>query len=59
MDFLHYLIMVGEAGGGATGDPEDWRRLAHRDSPSLSRWGRGRTGPERHRVTVFYGRGRQ
>jgi len=58
MDFLHYLIMVGEEGGGATGDPEDWRRLAHRTSSSLSRLGRGRTGPERHRVTVFYGRGR-
>ncbi len=58
MDFLHYLIMVGEAGGGATGDPQDWRRLAHRASPSLSRWGRGRTGLERHRATVFYGRGR-
>ena len=58
MDFLHYLIIVGEEGGGATGDPEDWRRLAHRTSSSLSRLGRGRTGPERHRVTVFYGRGR-
>ncbi len=58
MDFLHYLIMVGEAGGAATGEPEDWRRLAHRASPSLSRWGRGRSGPERHRATVFYGRGR-
>ncbi len=56
-EFLHYLIIVGEAGGGATGDPEDWQRLAHRESLALSRYGRGRTGPERHRVTVFYGSG--
>ena len=54
-EFLHYLILVGEAGGGATGDPEDWRTLEPRESAALSRYGRGRTGPERHRVTVFYG----
>ncbi len=53
--FLHYLIFVGEADGGATGDPEDWQRLAHRESPALSRYGRGRTGVGRHRVTVFFG----
>ncbi|MFI5329829.1 MAG: hypothetical protein ACHQ2F_02160 [Desulfobaccales bacterium] len=55
MDFLHYLILVGEAGGGATGDPPDWQILRHRESAALSRYGRGRTGPERHRVTVFAG----
>jgi len=55
LPFLHYLIQVGEAGGGATGDPVDWERLPHRLSPALSRYGRGRTGPERHGVTVFYG----
>jgi hypothetical protein len=54
-DFLHYLIVAGEAGGGATGDPQDWQSLRHRESPALSRYGRGRTGPERHRVTVFHG----
>jgi hypothetical protein len=54
-DFLHYLILVGEAGGGATGDPEDWRTQRHRESAALSRYGRGRTGPARHRVTIFYG----
>ena len=54
-DFLHYLILVGEAGGGATGDPQDWQILRHRESPALSRYGRGRTGPARHRVTVFDG----
>jgi hypothetical protein len=53
--FLHYLILVGEAGGGATGAPGDWQRLPHRVSPALSRFGRGRTGPERHAVTIFYG----
>ena len=54
-NFLHYLILVGEAGGGATGDPRDWQSLRHRESAALSRYGRGRTGPERHRVTVFDG----
>jgi hypothetical protein len=54
-EFLHYLVLVGEAGGGATGDPRDWQTLRHRESPALSRYGRGRTGPERHRVTIFYG----
>jgi hypothetical protein len=58
-EFLHYLILVGEVGGGATGDPEDWRTLEPRESPALSRYGRGRTGPERHRVTVFYGVGKK
>jgi hypothetical protein len=53
--FLHYLICIGEAGGGAAGDPGDWQRLPHRDSPALSRFGRGRTGPEKHRVTIFHG----
>jgi hypothetical protein len=56
-DFLHYLILVGEAGGGATGDPADWQLLHHRESPALTHVGRGRTGEERHRVTIFYGGG--
>jgi hypothetical protein len=54
-DFLHYLIMIGEAGGGVTGAREDWQTLPHRWSPALSRYGRGRTGAPSHRVTVFYG----
>ena len=54
-EFLHYLMVVGEAGGGATGHPEDWRTLKPRESSALSRCGRGRTGMARHRVTVFYG----
>jgi hypothetical protein len=56
-DFLHYLILIGEAGGGATGSREDWETLPHRVSPALSRYGRGRTGARSHRVTVFYGGG--
>jgi len=53
--FLHYLIFIGEAGGGATGWAADWQSLSHRVSPALSQPARGRTGPGRHRVTVFYG----
>lgn len=53
--FLHYLIVVGEAEGGVAGAREDWKTLPHRFSPALSRYGRGRTGPGRHRVTIFSG----
>src|SRR5665648_1274567 len=56
-DFLHYLILIGEAGGGATGARQDWETLPHKVSPALSRYGRGRTGSLGHRVTVFYGGG--
>jgi hypothetical protein len=59
MPFLHYLMVVGEAGGGATGAREDWETLVQRWSPALSRYGRGRTGVRQHRVTIFYGGGRQ
>ena len=57
--FLHYLILVGETEGGATGAREDWQTLPHRWSPVLSRYGRGRTGSQRHRVTVFGGGGQK
>jgi hypothetical protein len=50
---LRYLIVIGEEGGGATGAREDWQALPHKASPALSRFGRGRTGPERHQVTIF------
>jgi hypothetical protein len=56
-DFLHYLILIGEAGGGVTGAREDWDILPHKISPALGRYGRGRTGTLSHRVTVFYGGG--
>jgi hypothetical protein len=55
LPFLHYLMVIGEAGGGATGAREDWATLPHRISPALSRYGRGRTGTRSHRVTIFYG----
>ena len=54
---LHYLIIIGEAGGGATGAREDWETLPHRVSSALARYGRGRTGSRHHQVTVFYGGG--
>jgi hypothetical protein len=54
-DFLHYLIVIGEAGGGATGAREDWETLPHKVSPALGRCGRGRTGALSHRVTIFHG----
>ena len=57
--FLHYLILVGEGEGGATGDGQDWQTLPHRWSPILSRCGRGRTGSRHHRVTIFYGGGKK
>ena len=57
MPFLHYLILIGEAGGGAVGARDDWETLPHQVSPALSRYGRGRTGARSHRVTVFYGGG--
>lgn len=57
--FLHYLILVGETEGGATGALKDWQTLPHRWSPVLSRYGRGRTGSQHHRVTVFYGGGKK
>jgi hypothetical protein len=56
--FLHYLILIGEAGGGVTGAREDWATLPHRIPPALCRYARGRTGALGHRVTVFYGGGR-
>lgn len=50
---LRYLIIIGERDGGAVGAREDWRTLPHKPSPALSCYGRGRTGPQRHQVTVF------
>ncbi len=58
LPFLHYLIVIGETGSGATGAREDWATLPHRISPALCRYGRGRTGTRSHQVTVFYGGGK-
>jgi hypothetical protein len=52
---VRYLLVVGEVGGGVTGAREDWERLPHKISHFLSRFSRGRTGPDRHRVTIFNG----
>jgi hypothetical protein len=51
---LRYLVLIGEEKGGAAGAPEDWERLPHKISPFLARFSRGRTGPERHGVTIFF-----
>ncbi|MHB8069929.1 MAG: hypothetical protein ACYDIC_18725 [Desulfobaccales bacterium] len=50
---LRYLLLMGEEAGGAAGAPEDWARLPQKISPFLGGFSRGRTGPERHRVTIF------
>jgi len=50
---LRYVIVAGEAGGGVTGAREDWLALAVRKSPALSRYCRGRTGQNRHQVSIF------
>ena len=55
--FLRYLILVGEKEGGATGARQDWETLPHKVSAALSRYGRGRTDPQRHQVTIFGGGG--
>jgi len=52
---LRYLLLVGEETGGAAGAREDWARLPHKISSFLRRFSRGRTGPDRHRVTIFFG----
>ena len=52
---LRYLLLIGEEAGGAAGAREDWERLPHKISPYLGRFSRGRTGPDRHCVTIFYG----
>jgi hypothetical protein len=55
---LRYLLLMGEEKGGAAGAREDWERLPHKFSPFLGRFSRGRTGPQKHRVTIFYRGGR-
>ncbi len=50
---VRWLIVAGEPGGGVTGAREDWLGLPHRPASALSRYSRGRGGPERHAVTIF------
>ncbi|HAY23076.1 MAG TPA: hypothetical protein DCY27_13140 [Desulfobacterales bacterium] len=52
---VRYVVFIGEAGGGCTGDPADWHRFRHRSLPFLSRFGVGRSGRQRQDVTVFFG----
>lgn len=52
---LRYLVVMGEEKGGVAGAREDWERFPHKISPFLGRCSRGRTGPEKHRVTIFPG----
>lgn len=54
---VRYLLSIGEKGGGCTGDPRDWDRLVHRELPTLSRLGIGRTGRRRQAATLFLGAG--
>ncbi len=56
---VRYVVVAGEAGGGCTGDPEDWRRFRHHEARLLSRYGLGRTGRRRQAVTIFYGAGHE
>jgi hypothetical protein len=50
---VRYLFVAGERGGGVTGAREDWEMLPHKISSRLTRFSRGRTGTERHCVTIF------
>jgi len=54
---VRYVMVLGESGGGCTGDPADWRRFRHHHSRLLSRFGVGRTGRRLQAVTIFYGAG--
>ena len=51
---LRYLIVAGEPGGGVTGARQDWVTLPHKKSAILSRFCRGRTGQNRHQVSIFW-----
>jgi len=52
-----WVVVAGEAGGGTTGAREDWINLPHKKTSFLSQFSRGRTGPGRHQVTIFWSRG--
>lgn len=54
---VRYVLVVGEQGGGCTGDPNDWQHLRQRRIASLSRLGVGRSGRRRQAVTLFLGAG--
>lgn len=50
---VRFVLVVGEAGGGCTGDPGDWLTLPHRELRSLSRLGYGRSGRSQQAATLF------
>jgi hypothetical protein len=52
---VRYVLVLGEAGGGCTGDPGDWQRLPYRSLRSLSRYGLGRSGRQRQAASLFFG----
>jgi hypothetical protein len=51
---VRYLLVMGESQGGCTGDPADWQRYPHRELPTLSRLGWGRSGRQRQAATLFW-----
>lgn len=55
--WVRFVLVLGEPGGGCTGDPRDWQRLAHRTITSLSRLSWARSGRQRQSATLFYGAG--
>ena len=52
---VRYVLLLGEEGGGCTGDPADWHSWPHRRSARLSRLGVGRTGRRQQAAVFFYG----
>lgn len=53
---VRYVLVLGERRGGCTGDPADWQIFPHREIPSLSRLGLGRSGRQRQAATLFLGK---
>ena len=52
---VRYVLVLGEPGGGCTGDPTDWQRFKHCSAGFLSRCGLGRSGRRQQAATVFFG----
>jgi hypothetical protein len=52
---VRYVLVLGEPGGGCTGDPTDWQRFWNRFVGFLSRFGLGRSGRRQQAATVFFG----
>jgi hypothetical protein len=52
---VRYVLVLGEPGGGCTGDPTDWQRFGYRPVGFLARFGLGRSGRRQQAATVFFG----